>query len=200
MTTNKTRKSIARIFTADDMQKIRNMNRMELTTEEQFCLDLFVLGYYTGGMPLRDMAYLTVDKIEGSFLNCRTVSYPKVTKMKLNSEFMEIIDQYKADTCNNYLLPIFTQEDNTQSRQERRLKQVAAMIEKTFHKIETITGCEKLTWYEARQAYVDYRLRQGDSVTELYQILGDAALEVDEYYWNHPELGGRLPRGMRNIY
>lgn len=200
MTTNKTRKSIARIFTADDMQKIRNMNRMELTTEEQFCLDLFVLGYYTGGMPLRDMAYLTVDKIEGSFLNCGTVSYPKVTKMKLNSEFMEIIDQYKADTCNNYLLPIFTQEDNTQSRQERRLKQVAAMIEKTFHKIETITGFEKLTWYEARQAYVDYRLRQGDSVTELYQILGDAVLEVDEYYWNHPELGGQLPRGMRNIY
>lgn len=200
MTTNKTRKLIATIFTAEDMQKIRCMNRAELTSEEQFCLDLFVLGYYTGGMSLRDMAYLTADKIEGGFLNCETVSYPNVTKMKLNSEFMKLIDRYKADTCDNYLLPIFTQEDNTHSRQERRLEQVAAMMEKTFHKIETITGCEKLTWYEARQAYVDYRLRQGDSVTELYQILGDAVLEVDEYYWNHPELGGRLLRGMRNIY
>ena len=200
MTTNKTRKLIATIFTAEDMQKIRCMNRTELTAEEQFCLDLFVLGYYTGGMSLRDMAYLTVDKIEDSFLNCETASYPKGTKMKLNSEFMKIIDRYKSDTCDNYLLPIFTQEDNTQSKQERRLEQVVAMMEKTFHKIETITGFEKLTWYEARQAYVDYRLRQGDSVTELYQILGDAVLEVDEYYWNHPELGGQLPRGMRNIY
>ena len=200
MTTNKTRKLIATIFTAEDMQKIRCMNRAELTAEEQFCLDLFVLGYYTGGMSLRDLAYLTADKIEGSFLNCETASYPKGTKMKLNSEFMKIIDRYKSDTCDNYLLPIFTQEDNTQSKQERRLEQVAAMMEKTFYKIETITGFEKLTWYEARQAYVDYRLRQGDSVTELYQMLGDAVLEVDEYYWNHPELGSQLPRGMRNIY
>ena len=74
------------------------------------------------------------------------------------------------------------------------------MMEKTLHKIEAITGSEKLTWYEARQAYVDYRLRQGDSVAELYQILGSAVLEVDEYYWNHPGLDGQLPRGMRNIY
>lgn len=200
MTTNKTSKLIATIFTAEDMQKLQCMNRAEFTAEEQFCLDLFVLGYYTGGMPLKDMAYLTADKIEGSFLNCETVSYPKVTKMKLHSEFMKIINRYKADTCNNYLLPIFTQEDNTQLKQERRLEQLAAMMEKTFHKIETITGFEKLTWYEARQAYVDYRLRQGDSVAELYRILGDAALEVDEYYWNHPELGGQLPRGIRNIH
>lgn len=198
-TTNTRRKATPEILTSDVMRRIEYIDRSLFSLQEQLHMDLFMFSYYAGGMSLQDMAHLTADRIDGEFLNCDAIACPKCLKLRMSTQFLEILDRYKDQVCGDYLLPIFTPKHDAQAKQEARLKQMATSVSKTLLKIEAITGCRGLTWHGARQAHVDFRLRQGNSVVSLGQMIGDTVLEVDKYYWDHPELTSRLPYGMNNM-
>lgn len=198
-TKHNSQKEMPEILMSSTMRRTEHVDRSLLSRQEQLDMDLFRFSYYTGGMSIRDMADLTADKIEGDLLNCESADCPKVARVRLSAEAMEIIERYKADTFGNYILPVFAEKHDSPSKRKSRLSQLATRIGKTLRKIEEIVGCGELSWHGARQAYVDFRLCQGDSVMRLYQTIGDTALEVDQYYCDHPELASRLPDGLNNV-
>lgn len=199
-TKHNSRKATPEILMSSTMRRIEYIDRSLFSQQEQLDMDLFRFSYYTGGMSLRDMANLTENKIEGDLLNCETADCPKVPRVRLSAEAMEIIERYKSDTFGNYLLPVFTGKHDSDSKRDGRVSQLATRIGKTLRKIEEVIGCGALSWHGARQAYVDFRLCQGDSVAQLYHTIGDTALEVDKYYCDHPELASRLPFRLNNVY
>ena len=83
------------ILMSSTMRRIEYVDRSLLSRQEQLDMDLFRFSYYTGGMSIRDMADLTADRIEGDLLNCEAADCPKVARVRLSAEAMEIMNDIR---------------------------------------------------------------------------------------------------------
>ena len=62
------------------IQLIENVDRSLLTPKEEFCLDLFLFSYYTGGMVNVDICHLTYNMIQGNQVIYERMKFPKIGK------------------------------------------------------------------------------------------------------------------------
>ena len=68
------------------MRKIEQVDRTLFSQKEQFCLDLFLFSYYTGGMANVDVCNLTWDMIEDDRIVYERMKFPKKSKTHFITE------------------------------------------------------------------------------------------------------------------
>lgn len=90
------------------IQLIENVDRSLFSPKEQFCLDLFLFSYYTGGMANVDVCHLTHDMIQGNQVIYERMKFPKMGKPLLIEKSKRIIEKYKGQSIDNYVFPVFT--------------------------------------------------------------------------------------------
>lgn len=85
--------------------KIRNLN---LTDDEQLAQvrDLFMFGYYCGGMELVDIVNLTSDNLHNNVLRYRRRLKGKETSVVLGEQALAILNRYRTDNFHN-IFPMF---------------------------------------------------------------------------------------------
>ena len=109
------------------IEKIEFMNRDKLTEKEEFYIDLFLFGYYTGGSTINEMTSLRISSIKKGYLYCKRNASESITIIPLCSDALHIIDKYQAMCFDDYLLPIFTHKHNTAEQQLGRIKRISEL-------------------------------------------------------------------------
>lgn len=92
-------------FSRELLLKIRDLN---LTFDEQIAQvrDLFMFGYYCGGMELVDIVNLTTDNLHDNVLKFRRRLKGKETYVTLGDQALVILTRYKTDDNVEHLFPM----------------------------------------------------------------------------------------------
>ena len=98
------------------IQLIENVDRSLLTPKEEFCLDLFLFSYYTGGMANVDVCHLTYNMIQGNQVIYERMKFPKIGKPLLIEKSKQIIEKHEGQGIDNYVFPVFTKKHTTEAK------------------------------------------------------------------------------------
>ena len=92
-------------FSRELLLEIRDI---DLSADEQLAQarDLFMFGYYCGGMELVDIVNLTADNISGNVLKYRRRLKGKEVTVVLGEQALAILNRYKSDNC-RHLFPMW---------------------------------------------------------------------------------------------
>ena len=98
------------------INKLVSIDRTLFTEKENFCIDLFLFSYYTGGMANVDVCNLTWDMIEEDRIVYERMKFPKKAKPIILQKAKDIIYKYKGKGYQNYVFPVFTHKHTTTSK------------------------------------------------------------------------------------
>lgn len=124
------------------IEKIESMNRAKLTGKEELYIDLFLIGYYTGGSTINEMASLKVSSIKNGYLYCKRNASENIAIIPLCSEALHIIDKYHSKCFDDYLLPIFTHKHNSPEQQLGRIKRISELTNQTLRRVSKMLKLE----------------------------------------------------------
>lgn len=175
-----------KIIPQDVMTRIEHLDRSLFTPDEQFHIDLFLLGYHLGGIGLKNLAYLTWDKIKGAELDCRAIPYPHVASVPINDNAKEIIERYREHSLGAYILPIFSSKQKTAAQREGYVKRLSAKANVTFRKIEQVIGCGSITRQGSRLAFIAGMVENKIHIRDIYAFAGSTAMVVEAEYCKQP--------------
>ena len=98
-------------FSRELLLEIRDI---DLSADEQLAQarDLFMFGYYCGGMELVDIVNLTADNISGNVLKYRRRLKGKEVTVVLGEQALAILNRYKSDNC-RHLFPMLDKSGGT---------------------------------------------------------------------------------------
>ena len=158
-------KTIKRAVDENTIIQIRNL---DLASHKELALarDLFMFSFYLRGISFVDMANLrTVDLKNGYIIYTRSKT-KQVLSVKMEVCMQEIISRYERETLPDYLLPIYTLQNQDSSSQLRnhnnRLKRISEML-----------GLEKsLSSYVSRHSWATIALRKGISIEVISEGMG----------------------------
>ena len=180
------KRKFPQIILQEEFKLLVNFNRDLLDEQEKFHLDLFLLCFYTGGIALKDFAYLKWEDInEGDQLDCRKFKYPLVNSISLTEEAINIIDKYKITSYSDYVLPIFTHVHKSSAIKGKRIKQLAYRINLTLRKIYDILNLKKgyPTWKTAKYSFIAKLFMEKKHPREIYSFTGLTAASIDLYLY-----------------
>lgn len=138
--------------------KIRDLN---LTDDEQTAQvrDLFMFGYYCGGMELVDIVNLTTDNLHDNVLNFRRRLKGKETSITLGEQALEILNRYKTGDKVEHLFPLL---DKSRGITFSRVRQIVGYGMKSIGKL---IECPGLTFSMNIKAYKS--IVSGINISEL---------------------------------
>ena len=166
----------ANIFTRIDKTTKRSVNedviiqikKMDLTKYKELALarDLFMLSFYLRGISFIDMANLQKSNIQNNYIcYVRSKTKQRLT-VKLEACTKEIIAQYETHTIDDYLLPVYTEQNRDYSSQLRnynnRLKRISNLL-----RLE-----KPLSSYVCRHTWATVALRKGISIEIISESMG----------------------------
>ena len=155
------------------IEKIESMNRTKLTEKEDFYIDLFLFGYYTGGSTINELASLKTFFIKKGYLYCKRNASENIAVIPLCLEALHIIDKYQSKCFDDYLLPIFTHKHITSEQQLGRIKRVSELTNQTLKKVSRILKLNSaITMGMAKCIFMEYLLYSGVPYEKLAQYLG----------------------------
>ena len=170
------KKPFAGIFTRIDKTVKRAVNeafiiqikKLDLSAHKELSLarDLFMFSFYMRGIPFIDMANLRKSSLKNGYITySRSKTQQKLT-VKLEASMQDIIDRYESVTIDDYLLPVYTNQNRDNVSQLRnhnnRLKRISEML-----------GLEKpLSSYVARHSWATLALHKGIPVEVISESMG----------------------------
>lgn len=98
-------------FSRELLLKIRNLNLTDDAQSAQ-ARDLFMFGYYCGGMELVDIVNLTADNISGNVLKYRRRLKGKDVSVVLGEQALVILNRYRSDNS-RHLFPMLDKSGGT---------------------------------------------------------------------------------------
>lgn len=120
------------------LEEIKRIKALDLSQKPavDFARDMFLFSFCTRGMSFVDMAYLRKRDLKDGYLIYRRKKTGQLLTVEWTPQMQAILDKYPV-TDTPYLLPIILREDGSERRQyqnqmmriNRRLKDVAAMIQ-----------------------------------------------------------------------
>ena len=124
------------------IHKIETFDRALLDKKEQFCLDLFLFSYYTGGMSPIDVYLLTRDRIRNGMIIYDRTKFDKQARVILIDKAIEIIERYRSEAYMNYVFPTIKRCNPTQSKLYGRVKRIGSKVNGTLRKICELSGID----------------------------------------------------------
>lgn len=132
----------------------------------QLARDLFMFSFYTRGMSFVDMANLKQNNLKNGYLIYTRSKTKQMLKIKMENCIVEIIDRYKENVIDDYILPIYNplnRDYNSHLRTyNKRLKRISELL-----------NLEKpLSSYVSRHSWATIALRKGISVQVISEGMG----------------------------
>jgi site-specific recombinase XerD len=158
-------KTIKRAVDEDVIVKLHGLDLFEYPALQQ-SRDFFMFSFYTRGMSFIDMANLTQSNLKNGYLVYTRSKTKQILTIKVEKCIKEIIERYEDITIDNYLLPIYSEQNRSSSSNLRtynkRLKRISEML-----------GLEKpLSSYVSRHSWATIALRKGISVQVISEGMG----------------------------
>ncbi|MDR2913255.1 MAG: site-specific integrase [Tannerella sp.] len=158
-------KTVKRAMNEDVLVRFKNM---DLSSHRELALarDLFMFSFYMRGISFIDMANLRKSNVKNGYIIYSRSKTRQMLTVKLEACMQEIIAQYKSQTVDNYLLPVYTAQNRNNTSQLRnhnkRLKRISDML-----------GLEKpLSSYVTRHTWATLALRKGISIEVISESMG----------------------------
>ena len=182
------------------IQLIENVDRSLLTPKEEFCLDLFLFSYYTGGMANVDVCHLTYNMIQGNQVIYERMKFPKIGKPLLIEKSKQIIEKYEGQGIDNYVFPVFTKKHTTEAKMRNRVIQISNRVSKTLTKVCNILDIkENITWYSARGTFISRMVDAGCSPAVTAEQAGNSVAVIFKHYYKFTE-GETLLTKMNSVF
>ena len=163
---------------AISLEKIKQIESVELDGAIAFARDLFLFSFYTRGMNLRDIARLAPDNIQdGRIVYVRHKTKRSATKkmsVKIKPQAQEIIDKYQGQMPGR-LFPIVASGID-EDAERVKVGYLTGRVNKNIRKVAELAGIEDyITFYTARHTYANELKQRGAS----YDLIGDAFGHID---------------------
>jgi len=158
-------KTIKRAVSGDVIVKLQSLDLSKYPALQQ-SRDLFMFSFYTRGMSFIDMANLSKNNLKNGYIVYSRSKTKQILTIKVEKCIEEIIGQYRDLTIDNYLLPIYSEQNRNSNSNLRthnkRLKRISEML-----------GLEKpLSSYVSRHSWATIALRKGISVQVISEGMG----------------------------
>jgi Site-specific recombinase XerD len=128
--------------------------------------DLFMFSFYTRGMSFIDMANLTKNNIKNGYIVYSRSKTKQTLTIKIEECIEKIFKRYENARIDNYLLPIYTEQNKSSSSHLRTYN-------KRLKRISEILGLEKsLSSYVSRHSWATIAHRKGISVQVISEGMG----------------------------
>lgn len=164
------------------IEKLEFMDRAKLTEKEEFYIDLFLFGYYTGGSTINEMASLKISSIKKGYLYCKRNASENIAIIPLCSEALHIIDKYQSKCFDDYLLPIFTHKHHSSEQQLGRIKRISELTNQTLKKVSKMLRLENvITMGMAKSIFIEHLLLNEVPNKKVAQYLGCSIETVLRY-------------------
>ena len=186
---------------------VDEFNRFENSTHPphskiDFAKDMFVFSYYTGGMNLIDVSFLSLENI----VNDRIVYTRRKTghnfKILILEPAKKIIEKYENQRTSQYLFPILRSDTMNElqifNRQTKVLKEINKNIKKIAEECKIKTH---LTTYVARHSMASNLYKLGLELETIRQILNHDNIETTKIYIeniNHTHIDESLELLLQN--
>lgn len=158
---------------------------------EALAKDLWIFSYFANGLNIKDIAYLTYEKIDGDFIVLERAktehtvrSNPLPISIYVNEDLEDIIKRRGNPklSIDTYVFPILTQgADDDRKRAE--FKQFTQVQNKWLKRIGIKLGLSiKLTTGVARHSFSTQLKRSGASPAFIQEALGHTSATTTQYY------------------
>ncbi len=163
------------------LRSIKLIKELDLTDSRglDFARDMFMFSFYTRGMSLIDMAYLTPHDLAGGRLTYTRHKTGQQLSVKWERCMQEIVDRHHREGA-RYLLPLIRQEgiDERQQYKSRsswlcyKLKQIGTMIHLDF----------PLTMYVARHSWASIARSSHIPISVISESMGHESEQTTQIY------------------
>lgn len=169
---------------AEVMEKIETLDRSELSEEEIFHLDLYLFCYYTGGIAPVDMADLTWDSLQNDIWIYERHKVAKTAKMPFTNKAKQIAKKYKSQCFDNFVLPIYTEEYDTEDKKHNKITNLSNGVCTTLEKIAGMIGYKgEIKWYSARGIFITKMKKKGFEAPEIAIMAGNSPATIYKNYY-----------------
>jgi site-specific recombinase XerD len=158
-------KTVKRAVNKEVIVRLKNL---DLT--ENSCLaltrDMFLFSFYMRGSSFVDMANLRKSNVKNGYITYLRSKTRQMLTVKIEPCMQEIISRYKAQTVDDYLLPIFTVNNRIHASQLRNYN-------KRLRRISEILGLDKpISSYVSRHTWATIAFRSGIPVEVISESMG----------------------------
>ena len=174
----KQRKTIKRALDRRNIIRIKELN-LDNKLGLQLARDLFLFSFYSRGMAMVDMVYLTHEKIKNRVITYHRQKTSQCIEVAIIDELDEIINRYKDDS--DYVFPIL--RDVSQVERYRYYRLSVERTNRHLKKIGAILGLElPLTTYVARHSWATHAKKLGVSLSVISEGLGHTSENTTRIY------------------
>jgi site-specific recombinase XerD len=158
-------KTVKRAVNEDVIVKLKNLDLtgnhcLELTR------DMFLFSFYMRGISFIDLANLQKFNVQNGYIVYFRSKTRQMLTVKIEPCMQEIISRYEAQAIDNYLLPIFTANNNIHESQLRNYN-------KRLRRISEKLGLDKpISSYVSRHTWATIALRRGIPVEVISESMG----------------------------
>lgn len=177
---------------AVDMSVIRALENLDtslFTETEILFIDIFLFCFYCGGMAPIDAAYLTWPCIdmEKRKITYERVKYPKNARPPFLPRAQRIAEKYKDSCCGDYVLPIFTRPNMSETQRKSRMNYLSLQVNATLKRAMDVLGIkvDNICWYSARGTYITMMLDRKYDPGVVAQHCGNSVLTIYKNYFKN---------------
>ena len=182
------------------MEKIEVLDRCELSEEEEFHLDLFLFSYYVGGIAPINMAYLVWDSLKDGIWVYEKMKVSKIARMLHTNKAKQIIRKYRKRCHDNYVLPIYSEEQATESQRQYKITNLSHEVCTTLEKIAKMVGYKgEIGWYSARGTFITMMMKKGYEAPEIAIMAGNSAATIYRDYFK-PKDSQTMKKELNQIF
>lgn len=155
------------------IDKLKKMRRMKLPegSELAYSRDMFMLSIYLRGMNFIDMAYLSKDNFDGTYVCYRRRKTNRLLRIRWTKEIQSIVERYEKPV-EPYLLPVFMEHSHNQMTYYRR---ILARVNRRLHEIGNRLGLTRLTMYGARHSWASVARQRGVNLSVISEGMGHSS-------------------------
>ncbi|MDR3219230.1 MAG: site-specific integrase [Dysgonamonadaceae bacterium] len=158
-------KTIKRAVEEDIIAQLKNIDLSE-RKELELARDMFMFSFYMRGMSFVDMANLRTSNVKNGYIIYIRSKTKQVLTIKMEDCMEKIIESYKNQTVDDYLLPIY-KKDNYNHASHLRTHN------KRLKRISNLLGLEKsLSSYVARHSWASIAHRKGITIEIISESMG----------------------------
>lgn len=136
-----------------------------------FARDMFMFSFFTQGMSIIDMAWLTEDNLKDGMLIYRRHKTQQTIRMKCADEIVRLIGKYSYVSVRPFILPILSTADPDKSKME--YKAAVHRIDRNLRQLGQMLGLPiRLTMYVARHSWASIAWSHNVPVATISRCLG----------------------------